>query len=119
MNNESKPTSQTDLSGDLFLLPLRNAIVFPGSVVSFEIGRPKTVAMAEEVAKLEAPLLVAFCQKDAAVEDPTREDLYPVGTLVRVAGVVKQPSGRYAMVVEGIARVELREITTSVPFTRA
>jgi ATP-dependent Lon protease len=119
MNNESKPTSQTDLSGDLFLLPLRNAIVFPGSVVSFEIGRPKTVAMAEEVAKLEAPLLVAFCQKDAAVEDPTREDLYPVGTLVRVAGVVKQPSGRYAMVVEGIERVELREITTSVPFTRA
>src|SRR5580692_8113920 len=119
MNNESKLSSQIDLSGDLFLLPLRNAIVFPGSVVTFEIGRAKTVAMAEEVAKLEAPVLVAFCQKDPAVEDPGQDDLYPVGTRVRVAGIVKQPTGRYAIVVEGVERVELREITSSAPFTRA
>jgi ATP-dependent Lon protease len=119
MNNNSKPSTQIDLSGDLFLLPLRNAIVFPGSVVTFEIGRPKTVAMVEEVAKLEVPHLVAFCQKDPAVEDPAMEDFYPVGTLVRVAGVVKQPSGRYAIVVEGIERVELREITSSAPCSRA
>ncbi len=119
MNNESKLTTQVDLSGDLFLLPLRNAIVFPGSVVTFEIGRPKTVAMAEEVAKLEAPHLVTFCQKDPAVEDPALEDFYPVGTLVRVAGVVKQPTGRYAIVVEGLERVELREITSSEPYSRA
>jgi ATP-dependent Lon protease len=119
MNNESKLSPQIDLSGDLFLLPLRNAIVFPGSVVTFEIGRAKTVAMAEEVAKLETPVLVAFCQKDPAVEDPGQDDLYPVGTLVRVAGIVKQPTGRYAIVVEGVERVELREITSSEPFARA
>src|ERR1700733_21783 len=103
MNNESKSTQPIDLSGDLFLLPLRNAIVFPGSVVTFELGRAKTLAMAEEVAKLEAPLLVAFCQKDPAVEDPVADDFYPVGTLARVAGGVKQPSGRSAILVAGIA----------------
>jgi ATP-dependent Lon protease len=119
MNNESKLANSIDLSGDLFLLPLRNAVVFPGSVVTFELGRAKTVAMAEEVAKLEAPHLVAFCQKDPAVEDPAKEDFYPVGTLVRVAGVVKQPTGRYAIVVEGIERVELRDITSSSPYSRA
>jgi len=51
-----------------------------------------------------------FSQKDAAVEEPAASDLHAVGTLARVVGIVKQPSGTYAIVVEGVARLELEDL---------
>src|SRR5580698_2067641 len=111
MNNDNEEVqSPIDLSGEIPLLPLRNAAVFPGAVLSFELGRPKTLAMAESIKDLPTPVLAAFCQKDPDVEHPDKEDLYPIGTLVRVAGIVKQPSGTFAVVVEGVERVELSEL---------
>jgi ATP-dependent Lon protease len=120
MNNKTEdPQALIDLSGELPLLPLRNAAVFPGAVVSFELGRPRTIAMAEEIANQTTPAIAVFCQKDADVEEPGAEDLHPIGTLVRVAGIVKQPSGTYAIVVEGVERIELREFVRSDPYPRA
>jgi ATP-dependent Lon protease len=119
--NEKNTESQStiDLSGSIPVLPLRNAAVFPGAVVSFELGRPRTLAMAESIKDLPSPVLATFCQKDAEVEHPGVEDLYPIGTLVRVAGIVKQASGTYAIVVEGVERVELAELDESSAFPRA
>ncbi len=116
--NSPKPTQSpsTDWSRALPLLPLRNATVFPGTVITFELGRPKTVTMAEEIAKQETPTLAVFTQKDADVEEPGKDDLYPIGTLVRVAGIVKQPSGTYGIVVEGVERIELGSIETTEPY---
>jgi ATP-dependent Lon protease len=120
MNNDNEEVqSPIDLSGEIPLLPLRNAAVFPGAVLSFELGRPKTLAMAESIKDLPTPVLAAFCQKDPDVEHPDKEDLYPIGTLVRVAGIVKQPSGTFAVVVEGVERVELSELLLDGDFPRA
>jgi ATP-dependent Lon protease len=120
MNEKSLKRSPApiDISGELPLLPLRNATVFPGAVVSFELGRPKSVAMAEAIKDLESPILVAFSQKDPDVEHPEAEDLHAIGTLVRLAGMVKQASGTYAVVVEGAERVELTELVTTGEFPR-
>jgi ATP-dependent Lon protease len=117
-NSTQESQATIDLSGELPLLPLRNAAVFPGAVLSFELGRPKTLAMAESLQNVAAPVLAAFCQKDADVEHPDAEDLHPIGTLVRVAGMVKQPSGTFAIVVEGIERIELKELIKGDDFPR-
>src|SRR5580658_6861697 len=120
MNNKTEdPQALIDLSGELPLLPLRNAAVFPGAVVSFELGRPRTIAMAEEIANQTTPAIAVFCQKDADVDEPGADDLEPIGTLVRVAGIVKQPTGTYAIVVEGVERVELKEFVRSDPYPHA
>jgi ATP-dependent Lon protease len=113
---QSPPSSPIDWSRALPLLPLRNAAVFPGAVITFELGRPKTVAMAEEISKQETPSLAVFSQKNADVQEPGVEDLHPVGTLVRVVGIVKQPSGTYAIVVEGVERIQLETLSTSEPY---
>jgi ATP-dependent Lon protease len=113
---QSPQSPPNDWSRALPLLPLRNAAVFPGAVVTFELGRPKTVAMAEEIAKLDTPSLAVFSQKDADVEEPGMEDLHPIGTLVKVVGIVKQPSGTYAVVVEGVQRIVLQKLTTGGPY---
>ncbi len=114
MNKVSSPS--VDLTKELPLLPLRNAAVFPGAVVSFELGRPKTVAMAEEIAKQETPALAVFTQKDPAIEEPGPDDLYTIGTVARVAGIVKQEAGTYAIVVEGVERIELKSFVSAGPY---
>jgi ATP-dependent Lon protease len=118
-NDNEEKENAIDVSGPIPLLPLRNAAVFPGAIVSFELGRPKTLAMAESIKDLPAAVLAAFCQKDPDVEHPGKDDLYSIGTLVRVAGIVKQPSGTYAIVVEGAERIELTDLEQDGDFPRA
>ena len=121
---ETQAIEQIDFArGELPLLPLRDAVLFPGSVMPFDVGRPKTVALAEHLAKTRDPepaqLVVAFTQKSAATEDPSVDELYPVGTIARILGVVKAENGTYAMVLEGLFRGRLDELTQRDPFLKA
>jgi ATP-dependent Lon protease len=120
----SESTNQLpDLSRPWPLLPLRSAVLFPGVVVPFDIGRTKTIALAqslgEAVAAKKDAYIVAFTQKRAETDDPGVDDLMPIGTLGRVVGALRQNDGNYAMVVQGVARVRLRDIVETVPFHRA
>jgi ATP-dependent Lon protease len=98
------------------LLPLRGGVLFPSATVPYEIGRQKTLALAEYVAKENVPFVVVVPQRVAKVEDPGASDLYELGTLARVVAVEKQKKGTYAMVVAGVARVRLTSVESSTPF---
>jgi ATP-dependent Lon protease len=101
------------------LLPLREGVLFPVSTMPYEIGRAKTVALAQHVAGKEAALVVVFAQRDAKVEDPGEADVHDVGTLARVDVVQKKKGGTYELVVTGLSRVKLEAIESSTPFLRA
>jgi ATP-dependent Lon protease len=101
------------------LLPLRGAVVFPGTTVPFDVGRPKTVALAEHVIRNELPYVVVFPQRVAETEDPGQADLHDHGTLARVVGVDRQRKGTYVVVLEGVARVRLVAVDTATPFLEA
>jgi ATP-dependent Lon protease len=108
-----------ELTG-LPLLPLRSAVLFPGVIVPFELGRPKTIAMAEALAsKGDAALIVTFAQKDPKHDEPSAEDLYDTGTLARVVGIVKQDAGTYAIVLSGVERVRLSHLERTEPYYEA
>jgi ATP-dependent Lon protease len=112
-----------DLSRPWPLLPLRNAALFPNVVVPFDIGRPKTIALAQSLAEAlngkEPAFVVAFSQKRPNIDEPAEADLQPIGTLARVLGAMRQDDGNYAVVVQGIARVRLAAIVESAPFYKA
>ncbi|HEY8087337.1 MAG TPA: endopeptidase La [Polyangiaceae bacterium] len=101
------------------LLPLRGDVVFPGATVPFEIGRPKTVALAEHVISENLPYVVVFPQRAADTADPGQADLHEHGTLARVVGVDRQHKGTYAVVLEGVARVRLVSVEALTPFLTA
>jgi ATP-dependent Lon protease len=101
------------------LLPLRGAVLLPGATVAYEIGRSKTIALAEHVVAQNVPFVVVVPQRVAQVEDPAASDLYEVGTLARVVAVEKQKKGTYAMAVAGVARVRLTSFESSTPFLQA
>lgn len=85
------------------LLPLRDIIVFPGTVVPLFVGREKSIhALESAVGSTKEILLVA--QKKAKTNDPEEDDLYPVGTLASILQMLKLPDGTVKILVEGQKR---------------
>ncbi len=101
------------------ILALRNAVLFPGIVVSFDVGRPKSVALAEHLSSLnKEATIAAFTQKDGRLDDPGQADLHSVGVLARVVGAAGQKDGTWSVILEGRERVRLQSLDETTPFLR-
>ncbi|QSO53276.1 endopeptidase La [Alicyclobacillus curvatus] len=88
------------------LLPLRGLLVFPSMVLHFDVGREKSVKALDD-AMVQDHLIVLTSQEDGQLDNPTAEDLYTVGTLVRVKQMMKLPNGTIRVLVEGLERVSI------------
>ena len=99
------------------LLPIRNIVVFPGTVMPLNVGRPKSKALLDEVMPGEK-LIGVITQRDPEVEDPGIDELYPVGVVAMILKLFKLPDGNQSIIVHGLARFRVTQITQSQPFTR-
>src|SRR4051812_26769627 len=99
-------------SNRLPVLPLRDVVIFPHTVMPLIVGRAGSLA-AIEAAMSAHGILVMVAQRNAEVEDPPAADLYRVGVIGRVVQVTRQPNGTARILIEGISR------TTVAKFTRA
>ncbi len=104
---------------ELPVLPIRNAVLFPGAVAPFDVGREKSVALVEDVDNLSSPVIAIFAQRDPSTDDPGRQDLHPVGCAARVLKALKHSSGNYSLILQGLERIRLDEITQSGPYLKA
>jgi ATP-dependent Lon protease len=103
----------------LAVLPIRNAVLFPGAVAPFDVGREKSVALVEEVASQGSPVIAIFAQRDPSTDDPGLEDLYPVGCAARVLKALKHSSGNYSLILQGVTRIRLKALTQITPYLKA
>ena len=87
------------------VLPLRNSVLFPHAIIPIAIGREKSVSLLEDVMSGDKKI-VFLTQKSPDIDDPTRGDLYEVGTLATISRVMYQ-SGAYTAIVQGIERVRV------------
>jgi ATP-dependent Lon protease len=104
---------------ELPVLPIRNAVLFPGAVAPFDVGREKSVALVEDVDNLSAPVIAIFAQRDPSTDDPGKDDLHQVGCAARVLKALKHSSGNYSLILQGLERIRLDEITQSAPYLKA
>jgi ATP-dependent Lon protease len=104
---------------ELPVLPIRNAVLFPGAVAPFDVGREKSVALVEDVDNMSTPVIAIFAQRDPSTDDPGREDLHQVGCAARVLKALKHSSGNYSLILQGLERIRLDEITQSSPYVKA
>ncbi|MEM7605772.1 MAG: endopeptidase La, partial [Myxococcota bacterium] len=120
MTEESSPTEETiELPETLPVLPIRNAVLFPGAVQPFDVGREKSVALVENIENLDEPIIAIFAQRDPSTDDPTQADLYPVGVAARVLKALKHSSGNYSLILQGMTRVRLESVTSATPYITA
>jgi ATP-dependent Lon protease len=110
-------TQQT--GGALYpILPLRDIVVFPHMVVPLFVGREKSVRALEDVMQDDKHILM-LTQKTSAQEDPSRDDLYTVGTIGTVLQLLKLPDGTVKVLVEGSHRAKVTQFTQNPDFFQA
>ena len=108
-----------DFGEELAVLPIRNAVLFPGAVAPFDVGRDKSVALVEDVHNQDGPIIAIFAQKDPSTDDPNQPDLYGMGCAARVLKALKHSSGNYSLILQGLTRIKLTEVTQTEPFLKA
>ncbi|WP_156811592.1 endopeptidase La [Cupriavidus sp. USMAHM13] len=93
----------------IIVLPVRNTILFPGTVVPLAVGRERSKADVQAAVLERLPLGIVL-QRDSQVADPSVEGLYPVGTLANVLRYVTNPEdGSHHLVCQGGQRFRLLE----------
>jgi len=91
------------------ILPLRNSVLFPMSVVPINVGRPRSVRLVEDLLGRERAVVGVLSQQSPDVDEPTFKDLYTVGTLARVVKVIRLSQSNYSVVLNGLGRFRLKE----------
>ena len=89
--------------GSIPVLALRGLVVFPDSVIHFDVARSASVA-AVNAAMKSGQLLFVTTQKDPLKSRPATDDLYEVGTVVKIMQTVRQPDNTTKVIVEGLYR---------------
>ena len=100
------------------VLPLRDIVVFPHMIVPLFVGREKSIKALEDVMNDDKQILLT-AQKDAANDDPGREDVYQIGTIGTVLQLLKLPDGTVKVLVEGASRAKISNFTDNETFFEA
>jgi ATP-dependent Lon protease len=101
------------------ILPLRNSVVFPASVVPINVGRARSVRLVEDLLGHERAVVGIVSQRDADIDEPGFEDLYEIGTVARVVKVIRLGPSNYSVVLHGLARLKIQGIAGLEPYMRA
>ena len=96
------------------LLPTRGLVLFPKMVAPIFVGREKSISAIEAAFGAQSALILC-AQREATVEDPSFDDLRPIGVRARVLQLFKLPDGSVKALVEGDERVRARRALASDP----
>jgi len=107
-HQEAKPDTDAVFPSQLPLLPLRDVVVFPYMVTPLLVGRTRSVAALEAAMDREKYICV-IAQHEAEVEEPSPNDLYGVGTVIKILQIIRTPDDTLKILVEGVSRVNVSE----------
>jgi ATP-dependent Lon protease len=117
---EQPDSEQMELTGgeEFPVMPLRNTVLFPQQIIPIYIGREQSLRLIEDLPS-GRKMLIVVAQRDGSIEVPTTDDLYLWGTLAVVMKIFDMPDNSKSAIVQGIARVNIKEFITSGPYFRA
>ena len=115
---DEEEMSKEELPLSLPILPLRNTVLFPGVVIPITAGRDKSIKLIND-ANAGNKIIGVVAQKNEADEDPTKNDIHPVGTVAKILRVLKMPDGNVTVILQGKKRFEIDTVTTEVPYLKA
>jgi ATP-dependent Lon protease len=117
-NNTQKVAAKPRIAippGAMVILPLRNTVLFPATVMPLAVGRPQSLQVVEEAVRQK--LAIGFVtQRDASVETPQPADLYSVGTVANVLRMFGLPDGQRQIIIQGQQRFEIAEFIHTEPY---
>jgi ATP-dependent Lon protease len=114
-NGEGHPTPPPELPEGLPVLPLRETVPFPDTLIPLAVGQERSVKLVNDVLGGER-MLAMVASRNADDESPGPEDLYDVGVAGTVARMLKVPDGTLRILVQGGPRVRLTEFVATDPY---
>ena len=103
---------------DVPVLPLRDSVVFPFSVIPLTVGIPRSIKLVEEAMQADS-IVGLFASRDKAVEEPSPGQVFETGTLARILRVVRGEDGNLQVVVQGLDRIRIQNWIPSDTYLRA
>ncbi len=108
----------SDVPAELGLLPLRDTILFPHAILPLAVARETSVALVNDAVR-ERKVIGVVTQRDPAIDEPVESDLYRIGTLTHIHKMFKFPDGSLRLVVQGVQRFRILQISQYRPFLKA
>jgi len=100
------------------MMPIRDVVIFPYMMTPFVVGRESSVRALEDALAADKKIFLAT-QHDASVDEPKPNEIYQVGTVVNIVQSLKLPDGNIKVLVEGIERGKILQITETEGFMQA
>src|SRR5919202_2276999 len=114
------PTSDLELPSNVAILPSRDAVLYPGMLLPLQVSDPRWVRLLSDAVSARQPIGL-FLQRraDAELQVVEAADLYTIGTAASVVRLLKLPDGSLRVLLQGLARVGLGQLTQREPYPRA
>ena len=114
---EETPTDpdKQDIPGTLPVLPLRDTVVFPDTMIPLTIGQDRSVKLIDDVLAHNR-MLMMVTSRNAELETPTPADLFEIGTVGLAHKMVKLPDGTMRILVQGLQRARTRTYVSEEPY---
>jgi ATP-dependent Lon protease len=98
------------------ILPLRNMAVLPGTVLPVDVSRPKSMRLLAAIGLGRGRTIGVLTQRRQDIEDPIWDDLFTVGTQVRILRAVQSGSGGFRLIVQGVERFSVVAHVQTEPY---
>lgn len=105
-------------SRNLPMMPIRDVVIFPHMMTPFVVGRESSVKALEEALSVDRKIFLAT-QHDASIDEPKPGEIFQVGTIANIVQSLKLPDGNIKVLVEGVERARVVEITDEAGYFRA
>ncbi|HWI59465.1 MAG TPA: LON peptidase substrate-binding domain-containing protein, partial [Bacillota bacterium] len=118
VSRKEDDASQPPIPEVLPILPVRNMVVFPGTVIPLSIGRASSRQLLDESLP-QSKIIGLVTQRNHEQDNPGPEDLYSVGAAALVLKLLRQSEDNLLIVIQALRRITLRKIVATQPFIRA
>src|SRR3954471_5386604 len=112
-SDQAKTTRVTD--DMLIVIPVRNLVLFPGTVVPVAVNRERSLAAAQEAVRSNRKIGFLL-QRDPETQNPAGSDLYRIGTVASIVRYVTGQDGTHHLVVQGERRFRALDFQEGMPF---
>src|SRR5712692_9539621 len=106
---------QLTIPAVLPVLPLKDTVVYPFAVQPLGVGQERSTRLIDDVMRGDR-LVVLVAQKSADIEQAGSDDIFKIGTVARIARMIRMPDGTIQIIVQGLERVSISEFTQEKPY---
>ncbi|MEO8510583.1 MAG: endopeptidase La, partial [Chloroflexota bacterium] len=113
--DENQAAGDVDEPQVLSLVALRDTVIFPEMIVPLQVGRDRSVKALDRAVRLSQPVALVTQRNSETEEVSSVDELYPIGTLAKIAQVIRLQDGTIRAIVQGQRRIRLLDLVQTEP----